>query len=764
MNKKHVFLYLPIFLFMFMAGAVETASAFYPARKWTYRVKPDIQKESTIVLDDLMILESTSHTLHFVNMETGEKYWQFAFYAPLKVYRADAGSVVVISDNIIHKLDISNKKKMWSFRMKKNSYDRLLISPDENRLMVQYGENSYEVYNLSESKYPAGTSAIEPECRELAEQGRTVFNPSVAGDGTELVIVNDSAVLKNEDGVLWTFKGETSLAQTAEQYGKDELLLVSSIGRVYFVNITTGESRRSFSIGEYVKMRFWDEKPESIDNYSDAVVMVHGDDIFITGPSSISKFRIQRFPESVSLEQKEQDTTFAWALEKAIKQWDDKNYTAAVRGMQEVVDVWPDASEAHLFMGMALSTMGKVNEAINELDRAYELDPQNPDIISNLSGNYVVKIMSLNPESQLKKVIELYEKVRNVQPENKMAYIGLAELYIGQRNYAAAKEAIEESFDSGFFSPDLHLLLLSTYYMEGSIDEALALGNDIQRLFPEISLTSLIKGKLYCKDGRYASAVKSFENYFTREDVSQKSLASLLPRFLSSGYSFFFGNAYGMIGEYDKGIAVLESFIEKIPNEQELKTLKDVYAKRSADKGDTLTVEEEVLISKYGERSYIEIEAETEFRIPALLAAAHFHVLRNENKKAVALIDEVKKTSDIESDTASYMAYILCNAGEQLEEAKKMAENAFNESSSDSVFMRNRAVCLSALGDTAGAEKGFIDAIEKNSDTELLHYEYGKLLLKMGKKKEALEQFREETKVSPDIKITADALAKNGGK
>lgn len=761
MNNKRFLAQVLISIAVFAVTSFSAAHAFYPSKKWTYRVKPDIKRELVIPLGENVVIESTSHTLYFVNSETGDKYWQFSFYAPLKLYPVGNDRLLVVSDNIIHNLDVSARKKVWSFRMKKDSYEKLLVSFDQNQAFVQYGENSYEMYNLREVAYPVGSSRAGDGSEELGGAAGAFFNPSIAGEGTELVIDKDAANLKKGDEVLWTFKADSALAKTVAIFGVNALLLVSETGKVYLVNAQNGEQNNSFNITDFVEMRFWDEKPESIDNYADANVIVNGKDIFVTGPSSISVFRILPFPESISLKDKEEDTTFAWALEKAINQWDLKNYAGAVRGMQEVVDVWPSSSEARLFLGMALSTMGKTNEAINELDRAHELDPGNPDIISNLSGNYVIKIMSLNPESQLKKVVELYEKVRKIQPENKMAYIGLAELYIGQRDYESAKKVILDSFDVGFFSPDLHLLLLSAYYMEGSVRDAIQLAGDVERLFPDVSLTTLIKGKLYCKDGKYAAAVRAFREYYAKNNDSGQQLASLLPGFLSSGHKFFFGNALGMSGNYDEAIAMLEDFISNIPQSEDLDDIRSAYMKRSSN--EEMTSEQQALMEKYGDKNYIEVEAETEFRVPATLAMAHFYSLKNDKKKAAKFVDTVLSTGGLENDALSYAAYILCGIGEKLEDAVRMTETAVKESPDDSVYLRNQASCLMASGDMAKAEEVFKEAIAKNSETELLHYEYGRLLLKTGRKKEALEQLREEAGMSPDIKIVADTLSKNGG-
>lgn len=748
-----------------MSGSA--SGAIYPSKKWTFRIKPELVQESIFFMDNYVVLESSSHTLNFVNMDTGEKFWQFGFYASSTVYLTGDGGLIALSDNIMHKLDVANRRIVWSQRLKKDRFEKLLISQDGSHIAVKYGENSFETIALKEKKKTYGSTNLQQGFRELVAEKKQSWPPSAAGDGTTLSIDGEKAELRdkaNGAAARWTFIADAPLARTAALFAGQKLLLVSSTGKMYFVNAQTGVSEGELDIKEFIQMRFWDEKPENIDNYAGAMVLTKGDNIFLAGPSSFSRFGLLAFPASVSLEpEKKPDTTYGWALEKAIGLWDDKNYTEAVKGMQEVVGVWPDAPEAHLFLGMAYSTVGKTDEAIAELDRAYALDPLNPDIVSNLSGNCIVKIMSLDPDTQSAKIVELYEKVKKIQPDNKMAYIGLAELYVGKKDYKAARDVAAESFNNGFFSADMSLLLLSAYYMEGSSAEALALADETIKLFPKLPTTYLIKGKLQCKNGDYKAAIKTFNDAPATGDLSSY-ISSLLPRYLSSGYRFFYGNALGLTGNYESAVKRLSDFLAWIPTSYDMKELKKAYAAAMSDKDAKISASDKRLFDKYAGKNNMELDAEVEFRDPALLAEAHFYILWGKSDKALELLKKVNTGGGHDPEISSYIGYLYCKAGSDLARAKEYTATALKGDPKDPVFLRNNAVCLAAKGDNKAAEDVFLKAINLNTDTELLRYEYGSFLLKTGRKKEAAEQFRKEIEISPDIQASKDALAALGKK
>ncbi|MFC1474485.1 tetratricopeptide repeat protein [bacterium] len=712
-----------------------------------------------VVLDNIIVLQGIDHTLHFIDMETGDMYWQFRFYAPVTLYKVDDFTLIALSDNIVHSLDVENRRKIWTYRLKRPEFQNVLVSLDRNQFAVKYGKKSHEIFEIRDRVYPVGISEISEKFEILMPPVPLEFDPETVRAGSRLELEGRAAKYfpTGADEPAWTFAADLPLARTAVLLKREILYLIDSKGTIYHVDPETGAVTDKTDITKYVQMRFWDEKPENLDNYSNAFLLTIDNAIYVIGPSSFSKMKFLRFPETISLDERKRDTTFNWALEKAINAWDEKKYADAVRGMKEVVDIWPESPLAHLFMGMALSTIGNIDESINELDYAHKLEPGNPDIIANLAGNCILKIMSLNPETQSAKIIELYEKVKRIQPVNRMAYIGLAELYLGRRDFEKAIDVIEESFNYGFFSPDLHMLLLSAYYMSNRKEEALNLVNDLILLFPHFDVPYLIKGKILCKQGRYSVANEVFSNTPERPDA-RRELVSLFPRLLTTGNKFFYGNAVGLSGDYKKGKQILEDYISGFPTPEELEKIREFYSHRQ--KNPSLQPDADLLplLQRFTGKSPLELEAEADFRAPSLLAIAHFQFILNMKETSLETLAKVEETGQDDPETQSYMGYLYSLNDQSLDKAEKYVLSALEVDPEDSIFLRNYGVFLTTTGKYKEAEEAFKKAVANNPNTELLFYEYGNLLMKMRRKKEAAEQYRKELEMTPDLKLARDAL------
>jgi len=93
-------------------------------------------------------------------------------------------------------------------------------------------------------------------------------------------------------------------------------------------------------------------------------------------------------------------------LGRGIELYNSRSYTEAERELREVLQNEPESARAHAYLGMALLSRDKVREAAEELRRAEELDATSPDV-----------------------------------------KIGLAQLYIEQKDYSKAETALDEAGD-----------------------------------------------------------------------------------------------------------------------------------------------------------------------------------------------------------------------------------------------------------------------------------------------------------------------------
>ena len=83
--------------------------------------------------------------------------------------------------------------------------------------------------------------------------------------------------------------------------------------------------------------------------------------------------------------------------------------------------------------------------------------------------------------------------------------------------------------------------------------------------------------------------------------------------------------------------------------------------------------------------------------------------------------------------------------------APKAIPGAVTESGNNAIFLKNHAVALWKLKRYEEAERNFKRALDTGENVEFLHYDYGCMLIEMGKKKEGKEQIKKELEVNPEL-------------
>jgi tetratricopeptide (TPR) repeat protein len=535
------------------------------------------------------------------------------------------------------------------------------------------------------------------------------------------------------------------------------------------LNPSNGATLRTGSLKEIIDMRFWDEKPTSIDNYAEAALFSGRGHLFVVGPSAISRINLKTFPGEFTMagemKTKRPENTMEQALERAIGEWDGKNFSKAAQLLREIAIGWPDSALSRLFLGMAYSSGGYFDEAVAELERAITIEPDNPDIAYNLVGNYIIKLYSLDPEKDADKIVELYNLAIAARPDFQMPYVGLAELYMNGRQPEMAVKTLVAAYRGAFFGRGLHDLLLGAYFMSGRREDTLAFADRVIKMFPDSDVAFQLKGKILSAEGKYKEAAAAFKKV---PAPSRSGDASIYPRLLAAGSDFFHGNASGFSGNYAPAAELLLAYADALPSPEQVQKLIEIQEKlesdRSAAQDKSNIYKDAGIHPKFAGRHVAEIKAESEFKIPSLLSAAHFLSRAGKYKESSKVIDRVVKIGRADPDSMSQIGYLYALNNSNHREADAYTAKALEMDPNDPVYMRNRAVVLSRSKRNREALELFKKAIAAKPDTELLRFEYGQALLKDGKKKEAAEQFKLEQKRSPDLALAADALKKTGVK
>jgi TolB-like protein/lipoprotein NlpI len=123
---------------------------------------------------------------------------------------------------------------------------------------------------------------------------------------------------------------------------------------------------------------------------------------------------------------------------KAVYDWD---WPGAEREFRRALELNPNYAMAHHWYGMHyLAPMGKLAEAITEMQRAVELDPVSPVINTNLGAAYYFG-------RQDDRAIEQFRKALELDPEFGFAHRYLMDVYAEKGMF---REAIEEFIKGGY--------------------------------------------------------------------------------------------------------------------------------------------------------------------------------------------------------------------------------------------------------------------------------------------------------------------------
>ncbi len=153
--------------------------------------------------------------------------------------------------------------------------------------------------------------------------------------------------------------------------------------------------------------------------------------------------------------------------------------------------------------------LGKREEAIGEITKLVESDPDNVDY-RNLLANMYVKAEKYN------KAKAVYEKVKSIDTTNAYVHINLADLYKKQGKSDSAFKELKKGFKNPTLDLQSKVQILTTYY---SITEmysdqkaqAFALAKILVETHPDQSNSHAIYADFLFKDERLEEAEKQFE-------------------------------------------------------------------------------------------------------------------------------------------------------------------------------------------------------------------------------------------------------------
>jgi TolB-like protein/Tfp pilus assembly protein PilF/tRNA A-37 threonylcarbamoyl transferase component Bud32 len=194
----------------------------------------------------------------------------------------------------------------------------------------------------------------------------------------------------------------------------------------------------------------------------------------------------------------------ALGLAKVFADWDWQGAEAEFR---RAIELNPGSADAHYLYGeMLLKTVGRMGEAIREVERARELDPLSIPIITNLGRDYVYA-------HQPEKGMELLYKALEMEPSFGRAQIGMWEAYVEKGMYDEALKlalAQREAIGTVFIS--------YSYAKAGQRAKALQIMEDLKKDYKQTEFSETLLAIPYVGLGDKEEAFRLLEEAYRQHD------------------------------------------------------------------------------------------------------------------------------------------------------------------------------------------------------------------------------------------------------
>ncbi len=180
----------------------------------------------------------------------------------------------------------------------------------------------------------------------------------------------------------------------------------------------------------------------------------------------------------------------------------------------KILDKWENingiAEELYIERYNLFNATGKTKEALEQLEKAALLFPEN-------AGTYLGMIAQTYEEQGKKdKAVAFYEKVLEVEPDNPLIHLALADFYRNKGDNAKSFEYLKTAFENPKVDIDTKMKILLAYFETSQIfpsrkkemDELFAI---MEKVHPNDSKTKAFKGDLLLIERKYEEALSLFK-------------------------------------------------------------------------------------------------------------------------------------------------------------------------------------------------------------------------------------------------------------
>ncbi len=159
-----------------------------------------------------------------------------------------------------------------------------------------------------------------------------------------------------------------------------------------------------------------------------------------------------------------------------IKHWYEWDWAGAEKSFLRAIELNPNSVNARQFYSRLLTTLGRYDEALNEMYKAQELDPRSADLSVPLSG-------ILEKRGEFDEALRVLQSTLDMDKDSRFARRGIANAYLLKGEYTKVIELGEEEFPNPRETDFAWTSMLATaYYKSGQFAKATEMRNRLKKL------------------------------------------------------------------------------------------------------------------------------------------------------------------------------------------------------------------------------------------------------------------------------------------
>ena len=331
--------------------------------------------------------------------------------------------------------------------------------------------------------------------RKLGVQ--TVLTGSVRKTGDQLKVIVE--LLNAEDGtVLWTenfarkfkdiFKVETEIARSTVNLLQDTYIESGSLSNpassknvdAYVIYLKGREQYRLQTTESMKTARKLFEQAVGLDpEYAQAYVALADTVVLLAeGPERFGVLKVEiattlakQYVDKAVV--REPELPMAFAVLGYI-QFMSSAAEESISYFNKALDLNPNLAIARVWKSLALKKLQKYDDSLQELEKAYELDPLSLAITHNLGFKYSERGDFVKAKLYFKRLVQEY-------PESPLGYVGLADMSFSEGDYAASLKNWRKAFQISPENDDYKFGYIETLIHLGIPDKIREIEGDISR-------------------------------------------------------------------------------------------------------------------------------------------------------------------------------------------------------------------------------------------------------------------------------------------